>query len=149
MEPTFLDGQRETSHSGQNRPRLTFGVEIEFSLATVRKEMTGKDGEDPESTDPRPIFGLTKGIHGEETKNVREHIAKTLREKAGVVAGTSIWTVGLVPAEAWIVETDVSIKAPDRNYLYHRIEVKSPAYYFGPEALMAVKRVCQILSHNY
>jgi len=85
-----LNIAEEDPHLGQANPRLTFGVEIEFSVATVRKEMTGKDGEDPESNDPRSIFGLTEGIHDKETENVREHIAQTLRYKAGVVAGTSI-----------------------------------------------------------
>jgi hypothetical protein len=65
--------------SDVNYPRLTFGVEIEFCIASVLQEMTGKDGEEPDPSDPHSIFGLTEGIHlGKDAFNVREHAAKTL-----------------------------------------------------------------------
>lgn len=149
-----MDVEASAKRVGEDQilPRLTFGVEIEFALATVlHKEASGrgKNEEDPDPSDPRSVFGLTTGVHSKEADNVRENIAKTLREQAGVVANTSIGTLDSPRVEAWVIDTDVTITVPDDKYLYHKIEIKSPPYYFSPEALMTVKQVCQVLSQNY
>lgn len=111
--------------------------------------MTGKEGEDPDPSDPRSIFGLTEGIHlGKDAFNVREHVAKALQEMAGAIANITPLT-GCGPPGCLVVGTDVTIEAPNRDYLYHRIEIKSPPYYFSPEAVIEVREVCQVLSNNY
>lgn len=52
----------------------------------------------------------------------------------------------------WHVTEDSSIGVPAHlrgKYIYHQIEVKSPAYLSSEEALEAVQKVCCILTHSY
>jgi hypothetical protein len=123
------------------KPSLTFGVEIEFLLATakeVRLEPEWDDSDkktyepDPDPDDSRSIDNLNQTPGKDLAENVRHHIAATMGN-AGITTevgkGTDFkWS----PTEksAWVVNTDQTLKASDEKYDYYQIEIQSPPYYF-------------------
>ncbi|KAF7956961.1 hypothetical protein EAE96_004284 [Botrytis aclada] len=155
-------------------PRLTFGVELEIAVGTLRdicQNPTPKDGRrvygvgrpansPPLQHDPRPAnFGegsiAERSYRAKGRLCVYENIAQTLNcagfpaihmedaeyQKAGY---TSEMT------SKWIIGTDISIDLPDESiYDYHKLEIKSPVYYFSEEALSDVKRVWEIIASTY
>lgn len=75
--------------SNPRKERLTFGVEIELSLASLDERVHSQDpNDDPGKGDPRPIFGINHGRNNEipyndrdETlllRTARQHVADTL-----------------------------------------------------------------------
>ncbi|KAF7916583.1 uncharacterized protein EAE98_010592 [Botrytis deweyae] len=155
-------------------PRLTFGVELEIAVGTLRdicQNPTPRDGRrvygvgrsansPPLQYDPRPAnFGESslpeRSYRAKGRLCVYENIAQTLN-CAGFPA------IHMEDAEyqkdgyttemtsKWIIGTDISIDLPDESiYDYHKLEIKSPVYYFSEEALSDVKRVWEIIASTY
>jgi hypothetical protein len=123
------------------KPRLTFGVEIEFLLATakeVRLEPEWDDSDqktyepDPNPKDSRSIYNLNLAPGKDLAENVRHHIAATMGN-AGIITevGKGMdfkWSP--TDKSAWVVTTDQTLKASDEKYDYYHIEIQSPPYYF-------------------
>ncbi|TEY75123.1 hypothetical protein BOTCAL_0065g00250 [Botryotinia calthae] len=155
-------------------PRLTFGVELEIAVGTLRdicQNPTPKDlrrvygvgrpaNSAPLKHDPRPAkFG--ESSHAERTYRTKgrfcvyENIAQTLNcagfpaihmedEKYQKTGYTNEMT------SKWVIGTDISIDLPDESiYDYHKLEIKSPVYYHSEEALSDVKRVWEIIISTY
>lgn len=118
----------------ESKPRLTFGVEIDFLLATAKAgtqnshdEYTLSYDRDAHPEDPRSIHGLTDASRKNAAESVREHVAATLR-KVGMEA-----EVGRNPKElgAWRINPAQALKAPNDQYAFFGIEIQSPPYYYG------------------
>jgi hypothetical protein len=143
--------------------RLTFGVELEFSLATLADEV-----DDPIPSDQRPVLGLIDGYtrtqlierRGQESreKGLKKKLAQALRDDGlpAVVANdpddeeedclnlNERWNKG-----HWVVTTDVSIHSPYDQHDWWPIEVNSPPYIFCKESLDAVRLACTTLTSKF
>ena len=148
------------------KDRLTFGIEIEFNVATL---VDGKRDPDPEDTrqvyglirppgsrpfanDPTPAAGDGFGwinFLNRSIENVQIHIADLL-DATGVPAMTDHESeAGKDPLNHWHVSHDPSIEDdPDSDYILIGVEIKSPPYYFSAAALMTVQKVCALLSNH-
>ncbi|CAD6447426.1 c1e9adc6-5ed4-49c4-bd1f-30767350b634-CDS [Sclerotinia trifoliorum] len=172
------DTYPEAGSTGKS-PRLTFGVELEMVICTLgdtclnpipgdRRKVYGVASAlnsplleyDPVSAQ----FG-----EGTPTKMPREEIS--CRDKgrlcvyedivhrlscagfpAAHMEAPECRERGYTPwmADKWIVGTDSSINCPDETiYDYHKIELKSPVYYFSKGALEAVETVWEIIESTY
>lgn len=163
----------EAGSTGKS-PRLTFGVELEIAVGTLRDicpNPNPKDGRKvygvgraansaPLQHDPRPAnFGESslaeRAYRAKGRYYVYESIAQTLNcagfptihmespeyQKTGYIATMT---------DKWIIGTDISINCPDETvYDYHKIEIKSPVYYFSEGALSDVTRVWEIIASTY
>jgi len=136
-------------------PRLTFGVEFEFLLATLESE-----DEDPHENDPRQVYGIT----GPEARSsssddwmvytetgagaARNRLADSLNS-AGVQAYRAIVTGTRL--EKWEVKDDSTIQDPKNlePYDFVRVEIVSPPLYFSEQACQQVKAVIEVLTNNY
>jgi hypothetical protein len=122
------------------KPSLTFGVEIEFLLASAKEviepEWDDSDAKtyelDPDPADYRSIYNLNLTPGKDLAENVRHHVAATMGN-AGITTEVGKgpdfkWS----PADksAWVVNTDSTLKALDEKYDYYQIEIQSPPYYF-------------------
>ena len=132
---------------------LTFGVELEFAIATL-----DPGTRDPEPDDGRCVYNQPQS--GQPLKwtyqNMHQHIAATL-SKIGIRAATddanASWNRRGPHKEAWIVKKDASssvrIKNDSLAYKWYAIEVVSPVLQFSNESLCTVKNVCAALSKRY
>ena len=119
---------------------LTFGLEIEFALATIPKS----------SINPEPqLGGRISGIP--DLAPVQEALRKKL-EDVGIparVIGENVYP----PPEynKWTIKHDGTIRAPEDNvrYSWHKVELCSPSFFFTPGSLEQVRTVLEILSKNY
>ncbi|CAG8953843.1 hypothetical protein HYFRA_00006735 [Hymenoscyphus fraxineus] len=140
------------------RDRLTYGVELEFAVAGLAPEF-----EDPAPNDPRSVRGVlgTARPDNQDKVNIRvlKYIASILtsygipaeaREGTPPSALNPIenpWTAK--DPKSWIVTTDDSIEpTADGDYYFHKIEITSPAFYYGKTSLEAVSQVCGVLNSN-
>ena len=137
--------------SNPEKDRLTFGVEIELSFATLQN----KEDPDPDPNDPRNIYGFWEDPYDDRLENGRHHVAQSLI-KAGIAAeivpdpGDQPWKAK--DPKAWLVkfDADVSMKPPaDNRYVYQPIELNTPPLYYSKEALDEVKYVVTLLTSNY
>jgi len=155
VEFPLLQSQQAPRH----RDRLTFGVEIEFNLATLDEFDAD---EDPTPDDARAVLGISGSkilenhSHLQRIELARKHIAKTLSDE-GIPAEAldqknPTWKPWK-PADitAWVVKSDHTIKPPFGSfpYLFCPIEITTPVYYFSEAAVDTVKKVCEILSSTY
>jgi hypothetical protein len=131
---------------------LTFGVEIEFLLATLEN---GKI--DPHENDPRQVYGITAPEVGSDgwavyttpgAGTARNRIADTLNSAGintyrAVIRGTRI--------EKWELKDDATINKPNglEPYGFVRVEIVSPPLYFSEQACQQVKAVIEVLTNNY
>jgi glutamine synthetase len=135
------------SHPYEAKPRLTFGVEIEFLFATAKAEIWDPEADYPEDyeesehttyhrdahpRDPRKIHSLADTPGQMIGENVREHVAETMRAAGVNVEVGKGMDIKWQPEDrsAWGVNTDATLKAPDESYGYFRIEIQSPPYYY-------------------
>jgi hypothetical protein len=133
--------------SPEPKPELTFGIELEFVVATAPVN----------EIDPQPelwgqIFEMHDRRHFTNERLVGSHICKTLN-KNGIPAELHSGMFGRKSenSSAWSVRRDGSIRAPEPSLLYEwqDIEIKSPAFQFSEGALNQVRRVCSILNSEY
>jgi len=117
----------------------TFGLEIEFALATM-----------PESgIDPEPyISGTISNMP--DHQSARNALRETLKS-VGISAEAPDLSVPPLPShrQSWILKDDVTIRAPDRAYSWIAIELCSPALYFTPGSLEQVRIVLETLAKTY
>lgn len=131
---------------------LTFGVEIEFLLATL------ENGEiDPHENDPREVFGIRApelesdgwAVHTTPgAGTARNRIADTLNS-AGINTYRAVITGNRI--EKWDLKDDATIDEPNglEPYGFVRVEIVSPPLYFSEQACQQVKAVIEVLTNNY
>lgn len=125
-------------------PALTFGIEIEFVLATFP---TGMD--DPHPKDLRPVKGIAgdaKLASREGFLNVQTHIADTLN--AHNFEARSRIANKIEDFTVWMVSRDL-LMAPDDRYEYYPVELQSPIFYSTEEGYDEVRKVVEVLTSNY
>lgn len=130
-------------------PRLTFGVEIEFLIATLPQESN-----DPHEQDPRSV----KDFPFDAAWSVREHAKGAFKTIANKLCEANIpafredeepWGVDVL-VRKWTMVDDASVDAPeDTPYTFVRCEIRSPPLYFTVEAVKQVQAVCELLTNNY
>jgi hypothetical protein len=129
------------------KSELTFGIEIEFVVATAPVN----------EVDPQPelcgqIFEMHDRRHYTNERLVGAHICQTLN-KYRIPAELHNGIFGWKPSNtlAWSVRRDASIRAPEPGLLYEwqDIEINSPTFQFSEAALNQVRRVCRILNKEY
>jgi hypothetical protein len=122
---------------------LTFGVEIEFALATLQPEKADIEWDGRYAHLPNDKHGVNRW----REENVRPHIAATLiHEGIRATAEDPRNTSTL-----WVVKKDRSIKTRDNRstYDYYQIELVSPPMEFCEESLNNIMRVCEALTRYY
>jgi hypothetical protein len=126
------------------KPQLTFGVEIEFVVATAPM-----NGADPEPELWGQIFEMHDRRHYTNERLVGAHMCKTLN-KYGIPAELHSGKFAWKPknSSAWVQKRDGTICAPEPGLLYEwaALEINSPALYFSEVALNQVRNVCIILN---
>jgi hypothetical protein len=157
-------------------PRLTFGVEIEIAIASLRDICVDPEPEDgriaysisrsagspPLEHDPRPAdFGsgdpLDLKYRYEGLKCVFKHMAAVFRN-AGLRVEHEATSKPLCErnekgdwvTDCWIIGSDKTIEFPDEAvYDFHQIEIKSPVFYYSDAAVEEVRKVCALVASTY
>lgn len=130
--------------------RLTFGVELEFAVATTHPNNT-----DPHPTHPGRIYFIDPQRRltpdSEQRARVHEAIYVALR-----AAGLPLDLVPNCDYKTWFVTDDLTIHPPHRNapcndltYRWQSAEVISPALYFCPESLTQIRVACATISTQF
>jgi hypothetical protein len=139
--------------------RFTFGVEFEFSVATLTLDV-----EDPLPADIRTVVGLRdpylkrKIIEQRREEDIDRKVKKSVAQKlrdAGLPTVVTLdpdddvdnsypWAFG-----HWAITTDSSIRFPVDEHDWWSIEVNSPPYIFCKESLDAVLLACRILTSSF
>lgn len=158
-------------------PRLFFGVELELNIACTYPDTIPDNTSDPRAfqfkvaeaaitqtlepyfTDPYPIPTYDQVFNGSDishttykdqvmTTTIRNSIIKTLTA-AGLPIDQDPYAKTKI--SNWGIERDESIRPPrdDQPYEWCGIELVSPAYEFNPENLLAVQKMCSVLTTNY
>ena len=146
--------------------QLTFGVEIEMALAII----IDPAGQDPDPQDPRIArFNAIPDDHSGSADRpqrptqttVRRHVTNTLLQ-AGYPIAANLEIKNDIGV--WELVSDASIRGPKGadtligfpftpqnrgSYIYCQLELRSPAYYFTPEALDNIRNVCTLLTSKY
>ncbi|KAF5878060.1 uncharacterized protein Bfra_000227 [Botrytis fragariae] len=139
-----------TGPSPEAESRLTFGVELEFLLATVLK-----GGENPHPSDPREV---DPRILADED-SINYDIERKL-EEVGIPATVMEYEYGntkevtAATATNWILKTDITVgpgvQSPSTgNYCQYGMEITSPPYYYDAATRKAVETVVRALRNNY
>jgi len=149
------------------KPNFSFGVEIEFAIATLpfKKEDPDPDGrtvygvserEDGRPTQSTKIRGYTMR-EADELEHTQLHIVDTLA-KYNIEAISERSLLEVVdhvyddPPTSWLVSHDGTIRTPPDNngrYNYIKIELTSPAYWLHDKAIKEIEKVCLILKKHY
>lgn len=129
--------------------RVTFGVELEYILATVPNHL-----ENPYPNDPREVDARILADHD----SINCDIQRKLTE-AGIpstVQETTWWQPPTAEQlrNNWLLKTDVSVGGRDENdisdsYLEFGLEMSSPPYYYDEASRTAVTTVLKTLRNNY
>lgn len=138
--PIFL-----TSPPQVQKDNLTFGVELEFAVATIPLH-----GVDPHPHDCRQVIGLGSGSERLRYDNMKSHIVQTLH-RANIFAEAGTISTTTINKHAWLIKTDSTIRSPDDGgkYQWYAIEICSPPFYYSLQALHEVGLVCQVLKDTY
>jgi hypothetical protein len=151
----------------KDKPRLTFGVELEMAIASLPNSK-----EDPSPEDPRDIRSLTPS-NSDWTHPTLTKIFYTLEQIARILtqAGIPSSPEGVKPPPPkshWIVAEDTTILAPHCTsahgsfveqscaeadeaamYNYKGIEVITPAFFYSTAALNAIRQTCKFLTSTF
>jgi hypothetical protein len=131
----------------QSKPKLTFGVELEFVVATAPVNEVN-----PSAKLWGQIFEMHDNRHYTNERLVGAHICKTLN-KYGIPAELHSGKFAWKPKDssAWVLRRDRSICAPEPGLIYEwgAIEANSPIFHFSEAALNQVRNVCIILNKEY
>lgn len=170
---TFSPIDGPDGHEIKKSYELSLGLEIEFSVATLRSTQ-----QDPFPEDPRTAYGILHPGMASEPHNINStetHIALSLNEAFKEdqmmfwnrqtdtilphhfrATGGDVEPIGFNENTQWLIKTDVSIEPPALDdplkphiYTFVPIEIISPAYVFSEEALNQVQRVVKHLSNTY
>ncbi|TEY86383.1 hypothetical protein BOTCAL_0009g00100 [Botryotinia calthae] len=130
--------------------RLTFGVELEFLLATLPK-----GGENPHPSDPREvdarILADDNSINYDIQRKLEEvSILATVKESE---FGNENEVAANIAAN-WILKTDCTVdpgkqNSNTRKYCEYGMEIISPPYYYDDASRRAVETVVRTLRYNY
>jgi hypothetical protein len=143
--------------------RFTFGVEFEFSLASLADDI-----EDPLPSDTRQVREIRPRYERRDILRTRNYedidrkVKKTVAEKLRAARLPALTTID--PEEEkdidnsypwahghWVITTDSTIAAPEEDKLHDwwQIEVNSPPYFYCEQALDAVLLVCRVLTSSF
>ncbi|RDW65265.1 hypothetical protein BP5796_09957 [Coleophoma crateriformis] len=145
-------------NSSPLRRRLTFGIELEFALATVP---IGKP--DPHPEDPRQVYfhDPSNPANPPSTTStfiytILTHVAQTLTQHHVPAIPILKRSQTTTFSRNWLVKTDASIQPPNPTsalyphaYRWYAVEVVSPAYYHSPSTTDACRKVIRILREQY
>lgn len=129
---------------------LTFGVELEFAVAT-----THVNNYDPHPAHPGRIYFVRpqRRLAPDSEQRARVHEALYIALRA---AGLPLGLVPMFDYKTWFVTDDLTIDPPHRDapcndpiYRWHSAEVISPALYFYPEALTQIRVACATISTQF
>ncbi|CZR56481.1 uncharacterized protein PAC_06369 [Phialocephala subalpina] len=155
---------------------LSFGVELEFSILTLKAGQ-----KDPNPKDDRIVYGIVPPTDPQRVDyqyvcedRVKEHLANNLNETfnalevqstKSTVAPQQFWAFGgnikgkgsrnpdgseRTPLGEWIITQDPSIIPPKHPvYEFFPIEVNSPAFLFSEAAVYQVQEVVAHLNNTY
>jgi hypothetical protein len=146
-----------TNPTLKHAERLTFGVELEMTIAGLYPEHSN-----PHPQDSRPVRGIfgKRRTEGDDGFEVLEHVAQILTA-AGVCAEAQPHVTVVKDwrpqnVSAWVVIYDHSIKHPPSSdnessdlYVYHGIELISPVFFYSTAALNRIKKVSRIMSKHF
>jgi hypothetical protein len=130
-----------SSTNTASSPVPTFGVEFEMTIAVLGRNTTAPD----DAVDEK------RKLRFSDWGSLAEDIVRTLND-SGYKA-----TCGSKDFGSWDVTSDVSIAGPPEEtgckeyekYVFHPLEIRSPALYFTPESLQEVEAVCSLLKSTY
>jgi Putative amidoligase enzyme len=150
-------------------PKLSFGVELEFSLAALPFDV-----KDREAPDGREVYGIIEEEGGPNQPTVQltlplllkkkgdrnhatqRHISNTLMKKGIRAIGEMdrVHELADMPLDRWIVTEDTTIKHPPLEglrtvYEFQEVEMQSPAYLMTEGSLREVQRVCHLITCTY
>ncbi|CCD45720.1 hypothetical protein BofuT4_P047380.1 [Botrytis cinerea T4] len=139
-----------TGPSPEAESRLTFGVELEFLLATLPE-----GGETPHPSDSRKVDA--KILADEDSIN---HDIQRKLEEVGILATVKESEFGndnevaANIATNWILKTDCTVdpgkqSSNTRKYFEYGMEIISPPYYYDDASRRAVETVVRTLRYNY
>ncbi|KAH8601409.1 hypothetical protein B0O99DRAFT_608847 [Bisporella sp. PMI_857] len=136
---------------------LTFGVELEFALATVpdrfeiHLELEGSKRHyrfQPTSED----IAQKNSSSSISPKTIHHHIAQTLKDN-GFAANPEDPDPGKYNNfNMWSVKEDASIEPPEDNpfvYTWIPIEVTSPKFAYSKNAINEVMAICKLIAGTY
>ncbi|KAF7906687.1 hypothetical protein EAF00_000966 [Botryotinia globosa] len=130
--------------------RLTFGVELEFLIATVPKGDENPHPSDPREVDARILANFD---------SINYDIERTL-EEVGIPATVKESEYGnpreveAAGATDWILKTDITVgsgaqNSNTRKYFEYGMEMASPPYYYDEAARRAVETVVREMRNSY
>ncbi|KAF7959066.1 hypothetical protein EAE96_002583 [Botrytis aclada] len=139
-----------TGSSPEAESRLTFGVELEFLLATIPNNGTNPHPSDPREVDRR-ILADEDSINYDIERKLKEiGIPATVKETDW---SNSKEVTAATPTD-WILKNDVTVgpgaKSPTtEEYEQYGMEIISPPYYYDAASRRAVETVVRTLRNNY
>lgn len=150
-------------------PKLSFGIELEFSLAALPFDV-----EDLEVPDGRKVYGIIGEDGGPNQPTVQLTLALLLKKKGDRRNATqrhisnTLTKIGIraigemdrvhefadMPLDRWNVTEDTTIKHPPLEgfrtfYEFQEVEMQSPAYLMTEGSLRDVQRVCHLITRTY
>jgi hypothetical protein len=145
---------QKTSHTSTSNPRLTVGVELEMSLATLPLSKA-----DPTPSDPRKVHDLIPEdpdwIHPTQPKIFYTLDVVTRKLTEAGIASVPEGEEKLLKGGEWIVASDGTIENPGlvdialidlkeegNGYDYHGIELISPPLFYSTAALEYIRCTC-------
>ncbi|TGO13766.1 hypothetical protein BTUL_0064g00100 [Botrytis tulipae] len=139
-----------TVSSPEVESRLTFGVELEFLIATVPKGDENPHPSDPREVDARILANFD---------SINYDIERTL-EEVGIPATVkeseygNPQEVSAAGATDWILKTDITVcpgaqDSNTRKYFEYGMEMASPPYYYDDAARRAVETVVREMRNSY
>ncbi|KAF7922883.1 hypothetical protein BELL_0832g00030 [Botrytis elliptica] len=139
-----------TVSSPEAESRLTFGVELEFLLATISKGGENPHPSDPREVDPRILADEDSINYDIERKLEEVGIAATVKESDYGNLGE----VNAAAATDWILQTDFTVGPGQQNsnvrkYLEYGMEMSSPPYYYDEATRRTVETVVRKLRNSY
>jgi hypothetical protein len=152
---------RPTTH---RNTALTFGLEIEFCIASLNPSFT-----DPHPTSSPSFRALDRPIaHPRIPPShpifepecfrswcVQLRIARALTSAGFPAITEKEISISRTYTEAerlskWVVTDDASINEPDEDrYSWYKIEINSPAFYYNQAAVRQVRDVCKLLTSTF
>jgi hypothetical protein len=127
---------------------ITFGVELEFLVATLPAEQA-----DPDPHDRRRAYDVYMRRDGcwENNATLQNAIAQVLQGVGLPAFSHETGNVDPVRGDRWCVTADMSVfnLTGDSRYSWEPIEVQSPPYRFCRESLDKVELACRVLTANF
>lgn len=125
---------------------LTFGIEIEFVVGTMPER---RENLIPEASRPhiRPIISPEDGLFYETPALSRAMVDLLVSHGFPTVYYLDVLERDM--HKTWVVGTDALDQPDSEDFDWHQIEVSSPAFRFGDEALEEVEVICRLITETY